>query len=283
MSPRAHIAVVRNPAFLRVAFVCTLILGCAVVAAPALAGVELIISPAETTVQPGDSFTVELTIPVAMEPFNGYDAILGYDPTVLRLLPEVSSAVREGELMVDACPSNRWNRFTVSPDSSEISITHVLLCAGVNVTGPGVVYRIRFAAKHQLAFTTLEFLEGTRFYDAGILVDSVSTSDGVVQIGQDTNAPPLMPRITIRAVPNPFNPTTVFHFDLPRAGLTHLRIIGVNGRLVREMELGWLEARSHAIPWDGTDEEGRRLASGRYLAHLRHATGEAVGGAVLLK
>ena len=247
------------------------------------AGVDLVVSPAETVIAPGDTFNVELSVPAGMSPFNGYDAILGFDPTLLSLLPEVSASVREGELMVDACPTSRWNRFTVSPDSTQISISHVLLCGGVSVTGPGVLYRLRFAAKDALAVTSIQFLEGTAFYNAGVYVLPVTTQDGLVRIGQSTNTPPAAQKLGLRAVPNPFNPSTVFSFHLPRGGTTSLRILGVDGRLIKEMELGWLEAGAQNIPWDGTDQQGRHLASGHYLAHLRHAGGEAVCGAVLLK
>ena len=251
---------------------------------PAWGDVELIVSPPQITVNPGDVFTVELSIPVAMSAFNGYDAVLGYDGTLLRLLSEASSADREGKLMTDACPTIRWNQFVVSPDSTTISIAHVLLCAGVTVTGPGVVYRLRFAAKSQLAVTSLQLLEGTAFYDAGEFVEPVVTGDAQIRIDQGTDAPaPYSPPTRLRAVPNPFNPSTVFAFSVARPGPASLRIVGVDGRLVRELDLGWLEEGPQTVPWDGTDQRGVRLASGRYLAHLRHRTGEASCGAVLLK
>lgn len=257
---------------------------CAMSIDAAVAGVELAVSPAETQVDPGAVFLVELAIPSAMSPFNGYDAVVRYDPTYLTLLPEASPAVREGELMVDACPSARWNRFSVSADSTEISISHVLLCGGVSVTGPGVVYRLRFMAKNVGTVTALELREGTAFYNAGSYVEPVFTQDGTVRIGQATPAdPPVPASLGLRAVPNPFNPRTRFAFDLARPGAARLTILSANGRVVRVIDCGWLEAGAQAIPWDGLDARGSSVASGNYFAHLRHRDGEAVCGAVLIQ
>ena len=70
------------------------------------------------------------------------------------------------------------------------------------------------------------------------------------------------------AVPNPFNPRTTLHFSLPERGRVSLKVYDVKGRLVRTLEEGWLEGGQHRTIWNGFDDSGRNVASGRYIARL---------------
>lgn len=67
---------------------------------------------------------------------------------------------------------------------------------------------------------------------------------------------------------NPFNPATTVAYDLPSAGFVSLRIYDLTGRLVRSLVHEPLPRGSHQWPWDGTDDYGRRVASGSYHARL---------------
>jgi hypothetical protein len=83
-------------------------------------------------------------------------------------------------------------------------------------------------------------------------------------------------RAAIRAAePNPFNPRTLIHFEVPgtAGGLvpTRLEIFDLKGRLVRQIHIGPLSPGPHALEWDGVDGQGRGVASGVYLAVLRCA------------
>jgi hypothetical protein len=68
--------------------------------------------------------------------------------------------------------------------------------------------------------------------------------------------------------PNPFNPTTVLVFELPRAGFVRLSVHDVAGHLVRTLVEDDLPAGSHEAAWNGRDAAGRNVASGSYLARL---------------
>lgn len=84
-------------------------------------------------------------------------------------------------------------------------------------------------------------------------------------------------------VPNPFNPQTTVSFDLARAGRVQLGVYGVDGRLVRMLADGDLVPGRHAIKWDGTDQNGQRVASGMYLTRLVTPDGAHVGRMTMLK
>ena len=70
------------------------------------------------------------------------------------------------------------------------------------------------------------------------------------------------------ARPNPFNPCTNLHFDLPAPAAVRLAILDLSGRVVTVLEAGSLPAGRHSLSWDGRDTQGRRVASGAYLCRL---------------
>ena len=95
---------------------------------------------------------------------------------------------------------------------------------------------------------------------------------GAVQIGEQPgdDGPPSAPAALAisRIAPNPFNPMTAIHFDLPRAGLATITIHDLRGRLVRTVMEGSLGAGSHEVVWDGLDALGSAVPSGVYLVRL---------------
>ncbi|MDZ4722930.1 MAG: FlgD immunoglobulin-like domain containing protein [candidate division Zixibacteria bacterium] len=68
--------------------------------------------------------------------------------------------------------------------------------------------------------------------------------------------------------PNPFNPATTIAFTIPASGEVHLNVYNLIGQNVRELVGSALAAGSHYIEWDGTDNNGQRVASGIYLYTL---------------
>ncbi len=78
------------------------------------------------------------------------------------------------------------------------------------------------------------------------------------------------PRATMLALPapNPFNPRVELSFRLPRATVARLVVHDLKGRRVRELWRGPAPAGATSVTWDGTDDRGRTLPSGQYLARL---------------
>jgi hypothetical protein len=110
-------------------------------------------------------------------------------------------------------------------------------------------------------------------------------SDAVFEITTVTNAASHLPRLALHpAAPNPFNPLTTLHFDLPRGERVWLEVLGVDGRQVRTLVSGeFLQAGSVRRVWNGRDDSGRRSASGVYLVRLRAGDFEATRKVQLLK
>ncbi|MCC7158621.1 MAG: T9SS type A sorting domain-containing protein, partial [Ignavibacteria bacterium] len=63
--------------------------------------------------------------------------------------------------------------------------------------------------------------------------------------------------------PNPFNPVTYINFDLPKRGNLSLKVFDVNGRLVRTLFTGELNAGSYAADFDASE-----LPSAAYFYRL---------------
>ena len=83
--------------------------------------------------------------------------------------------------------------------------------------------------------------------------------------------------------PNPFNARTVIPFQLAAAGKVRLGIYNSLGQLVRVIDEGHRTPGAYRIAWDGTDREGRPLASGRYQALLSTPGRQLSIGMLLLK
>jgi hypothetical protein len=222
----------------------------------------------------GDTLRVELVVPQAGPTFNAYDAHVAYDPTVLTFLRRPNSE-QEGPLMTGAC-GQTFHLFSVAPDSTYLTINHSLLCAGMSLTGPGVLYRLQFIGKHVDADTWLRLLREpptvTAVYDAGIYVLPLTTIGAAVRVGAgsvSTVPPAPGDGLRLDVAPNPFNPRTTFTYELPAAAAVDLSVYGLDGRRLRRLESRRAPAGPHAVAWDGRDDAGRTLPAGVYLARLR--------------
>lgn len=84
--------------------------------------------------------------------------------------------------------------------------------------------------------------------------------------------------------PNPFNPITWIEFNLPKDEFVTLKIYTIDGRLVKTLaENVHFTAGRHKLSWDGTDENGTRVASGVYIYKIKGGKFEASRRMILLK
>jgi hypothetical protein len=78
--------------------------------------------------------------------------------------------------------------------------------------------------------------------------------------------------LQLRNTPNPFSLGTALEFTTfgPGSGRVSVHIFDLQGRLVRPLIETKLPGGRHLVAWDGTDRDGRRVASGVYLCVLRN-------------
>jgi hypothetical protein len=106
--------------------------------------------------------------------------------------------------------------------------------------------------------------------------------DTYTPVPGDHDVPALAsPQLTV--APNPFNPTTRISFELPEPSPTWLSVVDLTGRRVATLRRETLDAGRHEVDWRGTDDDGRRLASGTYLLRLDTSLGTTARPVVLLK
>ncbi|MBD3333757.1 T9SS type A sorting domain-containing protein [candidate division GN15 bacterium] len=68
--------------------------------------------------------------------------------------------------------------------------------------------------------------------------------------------------------PNPFNPSTVISYELPRRADVRLTIYNVLGQMVTTLIDGTQAAGRYDVIWDGNDESGGSVATGVYFYRL---------------
>ena len=85
------------------------------------------------------------------------------------------------------------------------------------------------------------------------------------------------------AYPNPFNPSTNLSFSLKEQGLVNLEIYNQKGQKVRTLLSDTMPAGEHRIHWNGTDDNGRNVASGLYLYRMKSGKYSSTRKMILMK
>jgi hypothetical protein len=69
--------------------------------------------------------------------------------------------------------------------------------------------------------------------------------------------------------PNPFNPMTTFTYDVPEVSDVTIRVYSLLGKEVRTLYSKQQMPGRYTEVWDGTDNTGRKLASGVYFLRMQ--------------
>jgi PKD repeat protein len=68
--------------------------------------------------------------------------------------------------------------------------------------------------------------------------------------------------------PNPFNPVTVIHYDVPECCTVRIKIYDLAGRVVKSFPCGRQEPGRYRVIWDGRNQNGNPVSSGVYVCAL---------------
>jgi hypothetical protein len=85
------------------------------------------------------------------------------------------------------------------------------------------------------------------------------------------------------SMPNPFNPVTTIRFSIPKKSDVEFYIYNAVGQRVRVIRRENCRSGHHTIEWNGTDDQGMKLASGVYIYQLRAAGKTETRKMILLK
>lgn len=83
--------------------------------------------------------------------------------------------------------------------------------------------------------------------------------------------------------PNPFNPETSIAFDLAQDANVAIEIFNVKGQKVRTLINDRLNAGSHSIVWNGTDDNGKNVSSGIYFFNMKSGKYTSTRKMILMK
>ncbi|NQV38027.1 MAG: tandem-95 repeat protein [Candidatus Marinimicrobia bacterium] len=83
--------------------------------------------------------------------------------------------------------------------------------------------------------------------------------------------------------PNPFNPRTTIHYDLPEDGFVKLSVYDITGRLIVTLVNENQEAGYRSTRWDGKNSAGTSISTGMYLCVLKAGSHTATRKMLLLK
>jgi hypothetical protein len=84
-------------------------------------------------------------------------------------------------------------------------------------------------------------------------------------------------------MPNPFRTSTSIPFALPQRGTVTVRLIDLQGRVVRTLADAEFSAGNHEIHWDGHDDQGALVRAGVYFVKLVTHDGTAMRRAVFVR
>ncbi|HKK70675.1 MAG TPA: FlgD immunoglobulin-like domain containing protein [Candidatus Krumholzibacteria bacterium] len=99
------------------------------------------------------------------------------------------------------------------------------------------------------------------------------------------DGPQVVPAATrlLPAAPNPFNPRTSIRWEQAHRADVRVDLFDLRGRRVRSLLQTRTEAGRHGVTWDGTDDQGRVVASGSYLVRLRVGARALTGRVTLVR
>lgn len=208
--------------------------------------------------------------------FNAYDVSIEYDPSII----EVES-IQEGMLFTNACP-DRFTQTTLGDGTA--GFTHVLLCAGVSVDGPGTLCIFTIEPQSAgITHVTIVSDPDRTFYDAGYYVwpqhpdypRQVVFHNAVVKVTDPTvsvdghagdRLADHLPILEIR--PNPVRESAHLHFRLPEPGGVEIQIVDPAGRLLWNWRDPHAGAGWTSVIWDRRDSMNRTSAAGVYYCRI---------------
>ncbi len=89
--------------------------------------------------------------------------------------------------------------------------------------------------------------------------------------------------ILIKNYPNPFNPTTMISYDVPKQSLVKLMILDAQGHIVKVLCNDYQASGHNQVLWNGTNDKNERVASGVYFSFLTIGDKTVHGKMLLVK
>jgi len=162
------------------------------------------------------------------------------------------------------CPAGAFTEFEISVDPSQ---RLVMLFVNGSPLGTGQ-YEYTVVPSNRIWLEDKEysgeFLTG--WYDDF----EVHGYMPVVGVQPEVSPTPSLVSVLYQSYPNPMNPMATIKYSIRESGRVTLRIYDVAGRIIRELvnEEKQASLTPYSVVWNGTDDSGRRVASGVYFCRM---------------
>ena len=100
----------------------------------------------------------------------------------------------------------------------------------------------------------------TPFYSGSLLYANPTAVEGATSLDRD---------LGIRAIPNPASHGGRIEFSVAKRTPYEVAVFDIHGKLVRVVKSGAGEGSVISLLWDGTDTQGKKVASGVYFVRVR--------------
>ncbi len=157
----------------------------------------------------------------------------------------------------------------------------------VTVWKPGEFYYRGYTDESGEFEVPLSMTEAGQIYVTSVGQDMLPDIDTInvhliLSADDENNAIPAVTSLSSN-YPNPFNANTEINFALANTGEVSLEVFNITGQKVKTLVSDNLEAGTHSIVWNGTNDSGDLIASGAYFYKLSTDNDNLVKKMVLLK
>lgn len=216
---------------------------------------------------PGQDFTIDVNVSEVANLF-GVSFELLYSPATL-----VDPQKAESGSLMGNDPLFFSN---IDKTVGKLSIGNTRKAGQDGVSGSGTVARIEMrvsaqAVRGQAITLTLQNVSANDANGQPIALTIVPNQIIVVSVAARQNET-LPQDFALHAnTPNPFNPTTAIHYDLPQISDVRVEVFDLLGTRVRTLVQKQQTAGRHVVVWDGRNENGQIVASGVFIFQLQAA------------
>lgn len=180
-----------------------------------------------------------------------------------------------------AYPANGLEQFKIGVSLTSPNPSAMTIVSGAEpMIVPGVWTEYNFTLTAQAFSNVFVGIECVTPAGYMLLIDKVQLWSSYV--GNADTTLPVTGDLSLRAYPNPFNPSTTLFWHQKSASTISIRIYDIKGRLVGNPVNESKAAGSHNLTWGGTDQNGNSLPTGIYHIRLTDAQGNAQTQKIML-
>jgi FlgD Ig-like domain len=146
----------------------------------------------------------------------------------------------------------------------------LFICIRVNgqITIDGTITDSEFQSISAALVEIIDQNDTSNYYSSVTNESGYFTISNITDIrSRKTNVPSEF--IVLRNYPNPFNPTTIIYYELPKAENIEITIFDILGREVSTIYNNFHKAGTYTVDWDGRNNWNSKVAAGVYLCRLK--------------